>query len=539
MSAIIDSNSGRHFFFGGNSLGGKYRAGRFDLSGIRNRRDLFSVNCDIVRNKDGHYIISTKGLYGRLKKENRLLAAAEQTSFPSWSSMGGKDVSTLKRVHTLNQGARNNATEPRVNCSNTQKSSKNRIGFHNSSENSNVSISNSASRKNQNRTSSVLSTENYRHALKSLGPKYVRSSSDSEVMLLFANRYSSIETNRTNSDCEANFKSKPHKAQSSCTNCSSSGKKSRNNSTSQCKVKRPSHYKGKKQGTYMACYDPHITALKPRAQSRSRSLYLLNDELSKNLLRARLNNSINSKQKEDSITQFEVFLSKHDQHLESESNLSNLREGKNYLPTIKNGRKISIAKANSFNGRQKTNDTADKTEYLAVPNRQTSRSSENLSGNVTGSSDSENSVVSVKSSIHKQGTKQNYKKRITGDRKEYSRVRAHSSFEGASEKHLLSLERKYARARKFTSRSKCSISSDSSEEILETTEIHEAVKKGDGAKLKELISSGGNVNACDEFGLPPFHYAAINARDDLIAILLIGGADIKEYFRKRRVKYFR
>ncbi|XP_057291429.1 uncharacterized protein LOC130614048 [Hydractinia symbiolongicarpus] len=538
MSAIIDSNSGRNFFFSDNSTGGKYCAGRFGSSGIRNRRDLFNVNCNIVRNKDGHYINSTKGLYGRLKRENRLLAAAEQTSFPSWLSMGGKDVSTLKRVHTLIQGARNDKTEPRVNYSNTQKSGKNRIGFHNSGENSSIPIPNSARRENQNRTNSVLSTENYRHALKRLGPKYVRSSSDSEVMLLFANRHSSIERNDINSDCEANFKSKSHKAQHSCNNCSSSKTKSRNNSTSRCKVKSPSHYKGKKQGTYMACYDPHITALKPKAQSRSRSLYLLNDELSKNKLRARLHNSINSKEKEDSITQFEVFLSKHDQHLESESNLSNLREGKNYLPTIKNGRKISIAKAYSFNGRQKTNDTADKTEYLAVPN-QTSRSSENLSGNVTGSSDSESSVVSVKTSIHKQRAKQNYRKGITGDQKEYSRIRAHSSFEGASEKHLLSLERKYARARKFTSRSKCSISSDSSEDLLETTEIHEAVKKGDGAKLKELIASGGNVNACDEFGLPPFHYATINAQDDLIAILLIGGADIKEYFRKRRVKYFR
>eukprot|EP00111_Clytia_hemisphaerica_P024784 TCONS_00073044-protein len=41
----------------------------------------------------------------------------------------------------------------------------------------------------------------------------------------------------------------------------------------------PSHYKGKRRGTYAAVYDPRVTLTRPRSDTRSRSLFIKSDEM--------------------------------------------------------------------------------------------------------------------------------------------------------------------------------------------------------------------------------------------------------------------
>jgi hypothetical protein len=57
-------------------------------------------------------------------------------------------------------------------------------------------------------------------------------------------------------------------------------------------------------------------------------------------------------------------------------------------------------------------------------------------------------------------------------------------------------------------------------------ELFIAVMSGDAPKVKELLSKGANVNARDENGQTPLHWAAIHGRVDVARLLLEHGADV-------------
>jgi ankyrin repeat protein len=56
--------------------------------------------------------------------------------------------------------------------------------------------------------------------------------------------------------------------------------------------------------------------------------------------------------------------------------------------------------------------------------------------------------------------------------------------------------------------------------------LHEAAAAGDIQQIKSLISAGADVNAKDDKGSTPLHYAVILANKDVIELLIAGGADV-------------
>lgn len=57
-------------------------------------------------------------------------------------------------------------------------------------------------------------------------------------------------------------------------------------------------------------------------------------------------------------------------------------------------------------------------------------------------------------------------------------------------------------------------------------ELHEAARRGDLRKIKELLGRGENVNARDAIGYTPLHYAAKSGHLDVVQFLVENGADV-------------
>lgn len=56
--------------------------------------------------------------------------------------------------------------------------------------------------------------------------------------------------------------------------------------------------------------------------------------------------------------------------------------------------------------------------------------------------------------------------------------------------------------------------------------IHEAAAGGDIDQIKSLIAGGADVNAKDDKGNAPLHYAVILSNTDVIELLISNGADV-------------
>ena len=61
---------------------------------------------------------------------------------------------------------------------------------------------------------------------------------------------------------------------------------------------------------------------------------------------------------------------------------------------------------------------------------------------------------------------------------------------------------------------------------LTPTALHVAVEKNEVKVLKVLLQNGANVNAIDEAGLTPLHWASMLRYSDIAWVLLQNGADI-------------
>lgn len=55
--------------------------------------------------------------------------------------------------------------------------------------------------------------------------------------------------------------------------------------------------------------------------------------------------------------------------------------------------------------------------------------------------------------------------------------------------------------------------------------LHQAAKHADLATLQEHLAAGADVNACDDLGIPPLHWAAFNGNAEVFDVLLAAGAD--------------
>ncbi|MGC8924313.1 MAG: ankyrin repeat domain-containing protein, partial [Candidatus Micrarchaeia archaeon] len=58
------------------------------------------------------------------------------------------------------------------------------------------------------------------------------------------------------------------------------------------------------------------------------------------------------------------------------------------------------------------------------------------------------------------------------------------------------------------------------------SELLEAAKSGDLARIKELLNMGADVNAKDNYGRTPAHYAAWNGHPEPLKVLIEHGADV-------------
>jgi len=66
-------------------------------------------------------------------------------------------------------------------------------------------------------------------------------------------------------------------------------------------------------------------------------------------------------------------------------------------------------------------------------------------------------------------------------------------------------------------------------------ELHEAVEEEDIEAVKQHLADGADVNAKDEIGMTPLHWAAVLGRkNEIVELLIAEGADVnaKNYERK-------
>ena len=62
--------------------------------------------------------------------------------------------------------------------------------------------------------------------------------------------------------------------------------------------------------------------------------------------------------------------------------------------------------------------------------------------------------------------------------------------------------------------------------VVAIQSLHRAAVKGHAPVITELIKAGADVNATDDHGLAPLHYAVQGRDEDCVALLLAHGADV-------------
>lgn len=67
---------------------------------------------------------------------------------------------------------------------------------------------------------------------------------------------------------------------------------------------------------------------------------------------------------------------------------------------------------------------------------------------------------------------------------------------------------------------------DTVESAKTVQSLHEAAATGDIQQIKSLVSGGADVNAKDDKGNAPIHYAVLLANKDVIELLIASGADV-------------
>lgn len=67
---------------------------------------------------------------------------------------------------------------------------------------------------------------------------------------------------------------------------------------------------------------------------------------------------------------------------------------------------------------------------------------------------------------------------------------------------------------------------DDEDDWVDPEPLHSAAQDGDLPRLQELLAQGHPVNAFDELGFTPLHYAAMNGHEGAARFLIRSGADV-------------
>ena len=243
----------------------------------------------------------------------------------------------------------------------------------------------------------------------------------------------------------------------------------------------PSHYKGKRRGTYAAVYDPRVTLARPKSGTRSRSLFIkASDEIS------------------------------------SSSS-----------PMTQNDLRIQLLK--SFHA--KNNLSFSGSENSTSSNDDTASSTHQQEGNI------------VRALHHRDVTKKSGTHTCSKHHHHHQQHRAHSTIHNLSKDHLKYLEQRYTQAQQHRQR-QCVLDDNNNNNAVETTyneespSLHGACKIGDFEKIKDMIDAGCNVNQSDSFGRAPCYYAILNGHLDCVSLLVANGANLNDYFQKQKQNYF-
>ncbi len=61
-----------------------------------------------------------------------------------------------------------------------------------------------------------------------------------------------------------------------------------------------------------------------------------------------------------------------------------------------------------------------------------------------------------------------------------------------------------------------------------SVDIWTAAEQGDIKAVKQHLDAGTDLNAKDEWGTTPLHYAAIEGHKEVVELLIVKGADVNE-----------
>ena len=254
----------------------------------------------------------------------------------------------------------------------------------------------------------------------------------------------------------------------------------------------PSHYKGKRRGTYAAVYDPRVTLARPKTSTRSRSLFIkASDELS-------------SSSSSSSLTQNDLRI-----------RLLKSFQAKNNL---------------SFSGSENSTSSEDDAPQTTATTTPRQPQEEQRSKH-----------------HHQRDGKHMCSKHHRHHHHSTHQQRAHSTIHNLSKDHLKYLETKYTQSQQLKQHcvEEDPNNNKNNNNNIGTTKygekvlsLHGACEIGDFKKIKDMIDAGHDVNESDSFGRSPCYYAILNGHFDCVSLLVANGANLNDYFQKQKQSYF-
>ena len=481
---------------------------------------------------------STGGLFGKLKiakdkkegmdethKSDSLSDIANDTEFPSWTSMTNKSRKTSE-ISYLKPTIENKILEDENNNNNTDKNNNSRnfdnknnsYNVDNNTNNNNKDVNNSYNNKinEENDTGKILS-ESEKELIKQFNDKMQFTNNATKHI----NNNNSIMRRASDSSYIQNHSSQPSQHSSQPSQHSSqpsqhSSQPSQNHSSQPSQhLKKPttispSHYKGRRRGTYAAVYDPRVTLARPRTTSgkRSKSLFIKADESM--LTSASTTNSKSSSPSQNDL-RVQLLKSYH----------------------AKNSSGSGLSSSGTTSSSTSSDEDNSITIGLKLKNQQSRQKD-------------------VGTKYLQEGEQREpyfpFRKHVCRHRQHHphsTNSRAHSTIHNLSKEHLRYLEQKLIQSkREETQCDKNDVCDDNNNnntkngDIRTLPSLHGAAKIGDYEKIQVMISAGHNVNGLDSFGHAPCYYAIQNGHFDCVSLLVSNGANLNNFFNRQKESYF-
>lgn len=288
-----------------------------------NPQEALDLNNNKIQTAD---LFNVKGLYGRRKDENPILKLALDTTFPKWNSLKEKKTVLHKEEYKSKRSCvyEKSRTSPWKRGSLFYSPEGNK-------DNKGKPHEDTLENKEEN---TKTSKEIYIEKLKNMGPKYVKKRPLSNTV--------------TNNTIVKNQNLRK------CLSLDENQKMSKFKSDITLRINSPSHYKTKLPGTYIPYYDPRLTAKNVKQRNRSKSMYLPNEieykrKIYKSLKTATEMSTKSRNEIETYLSEkFAEFVKVNEVHIKEPKIVNEKESLKCFIPTIKNGRKMTIVKSNSF-----------------------------------------------------------------------------------------------------------------------------------------------------------------------------------------------